>query len=169
MAPRARFELATNRLTAGCSTTELPRNIGVAFPTQRAGACLYQSVLYHESRIRRTGVLWCRTSKSANTKSRFRARKQGEKCLVARCWRAAHSGGCRCLGYGWCPLAWPCCRSIRPRCGGFGEPMKFELCAGGAPALPEPGMKKGPVKNRARSLGKWWGVFMGRRGHFRRT
>ena len=26
MAPRAGFEPATNRLTAGCSTTELPRN-----------------------------------------------------------------------------------------------------------------------------------------------
>src|SRR4051812_18055147 len=26
MAPRARFELAANRLTADCSTTELPRN-----------------------------------------------------------------------------------------------------------------------------------------------
>ena len=30
MAPRARFELATNRLTADCSTTELPRNTGLA-------------------------------------------------------------------------------------------------------------------------------------------
>ncbi len=28
MAPRARFELAANRLTADCSTTELPRNTG---------------------------------------------------------------------------------------------------------------------------------------------
>src|ERR1700750_1055538 len=40
MAPRARFELAANRLTADCSTTELPRNT-------TWGRCLAPS-LYHD-------------------------------------------------------------------------------------------------------------------------
>ena len=36
MAPRARFELATDRLTVDCSTTELPRNTcEVALPNQQ--------------------------------------------------------------------------------------------------------------------------------------
>ena len=41
MAPRVGFEPTTSRLTAGCSTTELPRNIGA--PSGAAlGASLYQ-------------------------------------------------------------------------------------------------------------------------------
>ncbi len=39
MAPRVGFEPTTNRLTAGCSTTELPRNSSCA---PRRGAGLYQ-------------------------------------------------------------------------------------------------------------------------------
>ena len=36
MAPRAGFEPATNRLTAGCSTTELPRNSALNWPYSKA-------------------------------------------------------------------------------------------------------------------------------------
>ena len=44
MAPRVGFEPTTNRLTAGCSTTELPRNISSAPMTTQgpSEAGLYQ-------------------------------------------------------------------------------------------------------------------------------
>jgi hypothetical protein len=42
MAPRAGFEPATNRLTAGCSTAELPRNI-FADAVSNLSACLWKA------------------------------------------------------------------------------------------------------------------------------
>ena len=42
MAPRVGFEPTTSRLTAGCSTTELPRNIGAPLGGTSLGASLYQ-------------------------------------------------------------------------------------------------------------------------------
>lgn len=58
MAPRAGFEPATNRLTAGCSTTELPGNRG----SEASGAAyskpfsaLQRSISYFSETFSRSG------------------------------------------------------------------------------------------------------------------
>src|SRR5215510_8732716 len=105
MAPRARFELAANRLTADCSTTELPRNaaergISASFGLNQAGNFLPSGRAIYSSlqRKMRPGVIpaprrWVMVGCLQGRRGNFRPRRVNNPLTLKAKMRKSSAGG----------------------------------------------------------------------------